>query len=54
MRLKDVARVEIGAENYGIVGRFNGQPAAGIGIKLAAGANALDTAEAREGQDRAS
>ena len=46
VRLKDVARVEIGAENYGIVGRFNGQPAAGIGIKLAAGANALDTAEA--------
>ena len=46
VRLKDVARIEIGAENYGIVGRFNGQPAAGIGIKLAAGANALDTAEA--------
>ncbi len=46
VRLKDVARVEIGAENYGIVGRFNGQPAAGIGIKLAAGANALETAEA--------
>ncbi len=46
VRLKDVARVEIGAENYGIVGRFNSQPAAGIGIKLAAGANALDTADA--------
>ena len=46
VRLKDVARIEIGAENYGIVGRFNGQPAAGIGIKLAAGANALETAEA--------
>jgi multidrug efflux pump len=46
VRLKDVARVEIGAENYGIVGRFNGQPAAGIGIKLAAGANALNTANA--------
>ncbi len=46
VRLKDVARVEIGAENYGIVGRFNGQPAAGIGVKLAAGANALETAEA--------
>ncbi len=46
VRLKDVARVEIGAENYGVVGRFNGQPAAGIGIKLAAGANALDTADA--------
>ncbi|MEZ5616520.1 MAG: efflux RND transporter permease subunit [Rhodocyclaceae bacterium] len=46
VRLRDVARVEIGAENYGIVGRFNGRPAAGIGIKLAAGANALETADA--------
>ena len=46
VRLKDVARVEIGAENYGIVGRYNGQPASGIGIKLAAGANALETADA--------
>ncbi|MDX9768563.1 MAG: efflux RND transporter permease subunit, partial [Ectothiorhodospiraceae bacterium] len=46
VRLKDVARVEIGAENYGIVGRYKGQPASGIGIKLAAGANALDTADA--------
>ncbi len=46
VRLKDVARIEIGAENYGIIGRFNGQPASGIGIKLAAGANALDTAKA--------
>ncbi len=46
VRLKDVARVEIGAENYGIVGRYKGQPAAAIGIKLASGANALDTADA--------
>ncbi|AYH44808.1 efflux RND transporter permease subunit [Azoarcus sp. DN11] len=46
VRLKDVARIEIGAENYGILGRFNGEPAAGIGIKLAAGSNALDTAAA--------
>ena len=46
VRLKDVARIEIGAENYGTVARFNGQPAAGVGIKLAAGANALDTANA--------
>ncbi|MDD2893816.1 MAG: efflux RND transporter permease subunit [Halothiobacillaceae bacterium] len=46
VRLGDVARVEIGSENYGTTARFNGQPAAGIGIKLAAGANALDTAEA--------
>ena len=46
VRLRDVARIEIGAENYGIAGRFKGQPAAGIGIKLASGANALDTAAA--------
>ena len=45
VRLKDVARVELGGENYGVVARFNGDPAAGIGIKLASGANALDTAE---------
>jgi len=46
VRLKDVARVEIGAENYGTVARFNGQPAAGVGIRLASGANALETATA--------
>ena len=46
VRLRDVARIELGAENYGTVARFNGQPAAGIGIKLAAGANALETAAA--------
>ena len=46
VRLKDVARIEIGAENYGIVGRYNGRPSAGVGVKLAAGANALDTADA--------
>ncbi len=46
VRLSDVARVEIGAENYGTLARFNGQPAAGMGIRLATGANALDTATA--------
>jgi multidrug efflux pump len=46
VRLGDVARVGIGAENYGIVARLNGKPAAGIGIKLAPGANALETADA--------
>ena len=55
VRLRDVARVEIGAENYGFSARYNGQPAAGIGIKLAAGANALDTAAAvREAVDKLS
>jgi len=44
--LKDVARVELGAENYDIVARFKGQPASGIGVNLATGANALVTADA--------
>jgi multidrug efflux pump len=46
VRLRDVARVEIGSESYEITARYNGQPASGLGIKLATGANALDTAEA--------
>ena len=46
IRLKDVARVEIGGESYDSVTTFNGQPAAGMAIMLATGANALDTAEA--------
>ncbi|MCE0825159.1 MULTISPECIES: multidrug efflux RND transporter permease subunit AcrB [Buttiauxella] len=44
--LKDVAKVELGGENYNVVARYNGQPASGLGIKLATGANALDTADA--------
>lgn len=46
VRLKDVARVELGGENYSINAEYNGSPATGIGIKLATGANALDTARA--------
>ena len=46
VRLGDVARVEIGAENYGYSTSWNGKPAAGIGIKLAPGANALATVTA--------
>lgn len=46
IRLKDVARVEIGAESYNTVARYNGRPAAGVGINLATGANALDAAAA--------
>ncbi|MDP2559700.1 efflux RND transporter permease subunit [Psychrobium sp. 1_MG-2023] len=46
VRLKDVARVEIGGDNYQIVSEYNDQPAAGFGISLASGANALDTAQA--------
>ncbi|MBE9968320.1 efflux RND transporter permease subunit [Citrobacter freundii] len=44
--LRDVARIELGAENYATVARYNGKPAAGIAIKLAAGANALETSQA--------
>ena len=44
--LKDVARVEIGAQLYFDFSHFNGQPATGMAIKLATGGNALDTAEA--------
>ncbi|MBB1331958.1 efflux RND transporter permease subunit [Pseudoalteromonas sp. SG43-7] len=44
VRLGDVAKVELGGESYGVVARFNGKPASGLGIKLASGANALDTA----------
>ena len=46
VRLRDVAKIELGGENYEVVARFNGKPASGIGIKLATGANALDTANA--------
>jgi multidrug efflux pump len=44
LKLDDVARVEIGAEDYNVIGRFNGKPASGIAISLATGANALRTA----------
>ncbi|MBA6225636.1 efflux RND transporter permease subunit [Colwellia sp. MB02u-18] len=45
VRLKDVASVELGGESYRVVARYDGQPASGLGIKLASGANALDTAD---------
>jgi multidrug efflux pump len=43
VRLGDVARVELGAENSQVAARFNGQPATAVAIKLATGANALET-----------
>ena len=46
VRLSDVAKVELGDESYEVVSRYNGKSAAGIGIKLAAGANALATRDA--------
>lgn len=45
VRLGDVAKVELGAESYDITTRLNGHPAAGVGIMLAPGANALSTAK---------
>jgi multidrug efflux pump len=45
VRLSDVATVELGGESYNVVARYNGKPASGIGIKLASGANALNTAD---------
>lgn len=44
IRLKDVARVELGAQDYTFIARYQGQPASGLAISLATGANALDTA----------
>mgnify|MGYP000034024115 FL=1 len=46
IRLKDVARVELGSQNYEYFSRVNGNPAAVIGIFADTNANALDTAEA--------
>ena len=43
--LKDVARIELGAENYNAVSRVNGHPGSGIAISTAPGADALKTAE---------
>ncbi|WP_353614573.1 efflux RND transporter permease subunit [Mangrovibacter phragmitis] len=46
VRLKDVARIERGGEDYQYIVRINGKPASALGIQLATGANALDTAKA--------
>ncbi|HEU4458310.1 MAG TPA: efflux RND transporter permease subunit [Methylibium sp.] len=46
VRLKDVARVELGAQTYGFRTRLNGEPSTGIGVQLAPDANALETAKA--------
>ncbi len=44
--VKDVARVELGAQDYSIAARIDGQPASGIAIRLTPAANALETAKA--------
>ncbi|WP_186138462.1 efflux RND transporter permease subunit [Burkholderia gladioli] len=46
VRLKDVAQIGLGAENYNFDTKYMGQPTAGLGIQLATGANALATADA--------
>ncbi len=43
VRIRDVARVELGREDYSVSTQYNGKPASGIAIKLATGANALET-----------
>ncbi|OZB52508.1 MAG: hydrophobe/amphiphile efflux-1 family RND transporter [Stenotrophomonas sp. 14-69-23] len=45
LKLGDVARVELGAETYDFVTRYNSKPASGLAVTLATGANALATAE---------
>jgi multidrug efflux pump len=46
VRLKDVARVELGGQAYAITARIDGKPSTGIGVQLAPTANALATAQA--------
>ncbi|MBQ8482123.1 MAG: efflux RND transporter permease subunit [Alphaproteobacteria bacterium] len=45
VRLKDVAKIELGQENYSISGQFNGSGAVSMALNLSSGANALDTME---------
>lgn len=45
VKLSDVARIELGAESYGVVSRINGHPGAGIAVSLSPGADALSTAQ---------
>ncbi|MBU6338896.1 MAG: efflux RND transporter permease subunit [Rickettsiales bacterium] len=45
LRLKDVAKIELGSQSYGTIARYKRHPAAGMAVILASGANALDTAE---------
>ena len=45
VRLKDIARVELGAQDYSRSARLNGQPIAGMAIRITPGANALATAQ---------
>ena len=51
VRIKDVGRVELGARSQDIANRFDGKPTVGLAIFQLPDANALDTADARQGQD---
>jgi multidrug efflux pump len=46
VRLKDVARIELGAQAYATSARLNGKPATGVGVQLTPSGNALETAQA--------
>ncbi|WFS64213.1 efflux RND transporter permease subunit [Pseudodesulfovibrio thermohalotolerans] len=46
IRVKDIGRTELGTERYDVSANFNGAPSAGMAIRQAAGANALDTTDA--------
>ncbi len=46
VRIGDIARTELGSENYGTNSNYNGMPASALAIRQAAGANALETADA--------
>ncbi len=46
VRLRDVARIELGAQNYATSARLNGKPSTGIGVQLSPTGNALETADA--------
>jgi multidrug efflux pump len=46
VRLRDVARVELGPQSYSISALFNGEPASAMGLKLSPGANQLDVEKA--------
>ncbi len=51
MRLRDVARVELGAQQYDQICRLDGQPSVGLAIFQLPGSNALQVADADQGQD---
>jgi hydrophobe/amphiphile efflux-1 (HAE1) family protein len=48
VRLADVARIELGQQNYDFIANFNGKPGVGLGVQLAPKANALETSDAVE------